>query len=359
MNQIDSCTKFCVCTGYKQNDFISMERPDESEYNELGMNINAFKKMLIKYDMEDYTEELIFYWYKILKSNDKEQQLKVQLYKQKKEIYFDFQKELTETLIFLLDEDAGTNLSISFQKSRNSITKYNSVVINNIINSLKKDYDKHNFNEEELTYDEAEAEIRNNSDNEWVYDYIKRIITYNPEIYPFEDNESIENFDYFNAIQFFLDENMIKLYANEHYTKREVTLDLLKANNTKIFKNKKKVGAKTKNELILIIGTNLSFLKRIDKYLISVENLMNIESIKLTNNDCRFIHDCLVFFNLIEDYSNKTHTKTTPEKYIYTTLNQHFSKMSVRARNEEMFKLKINYIDRIKKISRLKIDLTS
>ena len=46
-----------------------------------------------------------------------------------------------------------------------------------------------------------------------------------------------------------------------------------------------------------------------------------LENVKLTNNDCRFLHDCLVFFNIIEDKSN-TLTKSLPENYIRGLLKQ-------------------------------------
>jgi len=46
-----------------------------------------------------------------------------------------------------------------------------------------------------------------------------------------------------------------------------------------------------------------------------------LENVKLINNDCRFIHDCLVFFKIIEDKS-KTLTKSLPENYIRALLKQ-------------------------------------
>lgn len=319
----NTITKFCACFGYYKPDFVRKKKPDEKVYDLHGMNIAAFKKMLIKNDMDEYINELSFYWY-VLKYNAK----KAQKSESKEKVMTstdlkEYEKDLTETLIHLLSNECGENTSITFQKSRNSLTKSNYNMLKAVTDGLINEYEKYNFNETELTFEEAEDEIKKQYDKYWLFKYVDEMLKNNPDLldFDYEEYNSISDFEMGYEICF--NDQMVEIYALEHYTKRDITLDFLKSNFDVITKSyKKKVGAKPKNYISVNVATSLSYLKRVDRFIQNKDNIRDINLIKLTNRDYRFIHDCLVFFELIEDYSLKELTTTTPEKYIRTTLNQ-------------------------------------
>jgi hypothetical protein len=351
----ETITKFCTCFGYSKHDFERRLKPEESVYLEMGMNVSAFKKMLIKNDMEDYTNELLYYWYIQLLNAKHKTISKIQTSSEVMKNRNEHEKDLTEMLIFLLTDSDEADTSITFQRSRNSLTKVNKAILKSVIGCLLDEYDKNNFNEEELTFEEAAEEINNKCDESWIKDYMKVIISGNPSLFSF-DLDDYKYGDFFDeAFEICYDDQMVEIYANEHYTKHEITLEYLNYKLTDVRrKTKKKVGAKPKNEHIAIIGSNLSYLKRIDRFIENSENLKDINLIKLTNKDYRFIHDFLVFLNLIEDYSIKENTTTTPEKYIHTTLSQNKSLGMIKNRSSKYMYESISHLMKIEEINKLK-----
>lgn len=326
MNKFREITleKFNACFGFSIKDSQDQIAPEENVFTELGLNVPAFKKMLIKNDMEEYTDVLLFYWQmqtlyqnKLFKSN-------IQSLESKKMSVSEYGKDLTEILLFLLDEKDGKNISITFQKSRNNITKKNEEIIDVITRAIKKEYQTRNLNLVNLTFEEAEEELLNKYDREWIVDYINDILGFNPHIKSeFDIENEVNESNYRELFDYLYDDEMVEKYADEHYSTHDISLEFLQNRLVALIpETKKKVGAKPKNDNIAVIGRRLSYLLRIDRFLENKECKNDIDSIKLTNKDYRFIHDFLVFLNLIEDYSIKEHTTTTPEKYIYTMLKQ-------------------------------------
>lgn len=318
----ETIAKFCACFGFFITESQKKQKPDETIYSEMGLNVPAFKKMLIKNDMEEYTELLLLYWHMQTIYSTKLSKPNIQTIDSAMRISSEYSKDLTETLIFLLDEKAGKNTSITFQKSRNSITIRNKQTFETITSALLNEFKNRNLNSEELTFEEAEDEIYYRYDKEWIIDNLKELISLNPHLLPYDFNNNISEFNFEEIFDIFYDDQMVERYASEHNTKRDITLEFLKKRLDEITPaTKKKVGAKPKNNHIAVIARRLSYLKRIDRF-IENKNAIDIDAIKITNKDYRFIHDFLVFLNLIEDYSIKENTTTTPEKYIYTLLKQ-------------------------------------
>jgi hypothetical protein len=318
VTQEDTSIKFRACFGLYKNNIPQF---DTSTYSEAGMNISDFRKMLIKNDMEEYENELISFWYAEIQNKQK-----IESFLNKNVNRDDVRQleiDLTETLIFLLSNTSGDNISITFQKSRNSKTTGNTAMIDCVIQSLLTEYEKHDFNLTEMEYDEAEDELKGWCDTDWIENYILEDRKENPRKYHIRCEQDIYHFDSFETFHDCLDDIMIEKYARDHCSYKEITLDFLIENLGLLKKNsKKKVGAKPKNIRLLYVATNLSYLKRIDRFILNTDGVKNINQLKLSNKDYRFIHDCLVFFGLCEDYSKNEINSTTPEKYICTTLNQ-------------------------------------
>lgn len=318
VTQEDTSIKFRACFGLYKNNIPQF---DTSTYVEASMNINDFRKMLIKNDMEEYENELLAFWYAEIQNKQKIESFLTRI--DNKADVRQLEVDLTETLIFLLSNTSADNTSITFQKSRNSKTTCNTAIIDCVIQSLLTEYEKHDFNLTEMEYEEAEEELKGWCDSDWIENYILEDRKENPRKYYIRCEQDIYHFDSFETFHICLDEIMIEKYAKDHCSYKKITLDLLLDNLSQLKKHtKQKVGAKPKNTRLLFVAANLSYLKRIDRFILNTDGVKNINQLKLSNKDYRFIHDCLVFFGLCEDYSKNEINSTTPEKYIYTTLNQ-------------------------------------
>ena len=314
---MNSITKFCTCFGYSESSFQTKQIPNETALIEFGMNVPGFRKILIKNDMEEYELPLIKYWYflnlNIMKRKSRKPQIEEQLKSTADQLKNEM--DLNEALFFLLSNNTKKDTSIILQQSTTSHTIKNNDIVDALTTSLVELYISAGFNHDKLTYEEAEEEIYEDCDREWVRDWII-------------ENNTMMSFseDYFdcNSIEEYVCERMIEQYASIHTTCRDVDLQFV-SNRLAVLKNrtKKKPGAKPKNIEAGIIGVNLSYLKRIDKLINNTGGFTDIEQIKLTNKDYRFIHDCLVFFGMIDDYSKNEINFTTPEKYMNTILRQH------------------------------------
>jgi hypothetical protein len=153
-----------------------------------------------------------------------------------------------------------------------------------------------------LTYQEAKTEML--TDEVWknqVYIY-KNIGT--------DEQPELVECDYAMSIE---------RYADTHFKTIDIDLESL-IQKYELLKKPTKKGAKTKNSGIAFLANKLLFLKRIDNFLID-EKIENISEMPLTNQECRFIHDCLACFNFIED-KNLNYSKTLPQNFIKSILRE-------------------------------------
>jgi hypothetical protein len=302
MNIATPLIKFTECFGIDLNS-ISADKATESYYIDKGIDIEAFKKIMYNFDMEEYTIILLYYFTEMYKSNQ-------ELYNDDfglnpdPEVERQLELDLTEALLFLYSDKSIDKTSFTINKSRSSITIQNNTIVKHLANQIFLQYKSKGYNRINYTYDEAKELML--ADPKWssrVYEDVNVGTEDNPV---FEKKES---------------EDEILMFAHSFYKEVMLNEDVLK-HRLKYLKSKykKKRGAKVKNSSIAYLIENLSFLKRIDKYLNQTETEY-ICDIPLTNDDCRFIYACLVLFNTIEDNS-KFRTKTLPENYIRTILKQ-------------------------------------
>lgn len=226
--------------------------------------------------------------------------------------------ELTQLLIFLLEEiETGINVNFKSNILNNSFNTKSDLIIKSIINVLINEYVARKLNKVNLTYEEAELELLAAEDEYWVRDYMTRIenVHYIHEglCFYFEDfDQYIDERD----IQEYISTEMIEEYADDHYKFAEISLDLLKEKQTELSsKLRKKVGAKAKNDNIANLSVRLSYLIRLNRFLLQDE-YNDIYEFPLSNNDCRLIHDYLTFYDLIPDQNSKTNTTSSSENYI-------------------------------------------
>jgi len=137
---------------------------------------------------------------------------------------------------------------------------------------------------------------------------------------------------------------LINDYAESHVTKREITSDFLEELIKRDYSAKGAAGRPSINAQIHAMIKALSYLRRIDRILTDLEYINDIELIEISSDDRQFFHDCLVFWELIEDKSIKSDRTTTPKKYINTLIGQMkqpiYPEFQRRMRIAKMIKLK-------------------
>lgn len=261
------------------------------------IDILELRKLLIKNDLEEYVSLLMSYVYSLYFSSlALENSMKFEKNTENASNKKNHEKELTKLLIFLFSSNFGKLTSISFKKPRNSITISNQVLIETVVASAIDEFKENNYHVLKLTYQEAKAEmLQSDIWKNHVYIY-ENLGTYEqPDLIKQENTLSIER------------------YADTHFKTIQIELDSLiqKYESMNIPTTR---GAKTKNSDIAFLANKLLFLKRIDKYL-SNKNIVEISQMPLTNQECRFIHDFLVCFNLVEN-KNTSSSKTLPQNFI-------------------------------------------
>lgn len=231
--------------------------------------------------------------------------------------------ELTELLIFLLEEKQnGITLDFKSKITNNKFNCKSDLLLDPIINNIINEYKKRNYNEANLSYEEAEWELNTFPDLQWIRDYFKRFPTiiqtdYDNDMYYMEGYENPINIhDTHNYIEAY----MIEDYANDHYTNADITLQFLKDKH-KALKARTKVGAKPKNDYIASMTERLSYLIRLDRFF-QQDIHKDISKFPISNKDYRLIHDYLVFWQFIED-KRETKNSTTPENYIKSLINNY------------------------------------
>lgn len=296
---------YCACFGDPE-EMVSHYLHEDSFYVEKGINVEAFKKLLIKNDMEEYSNLLLSHFYTWLSFTEERKDQKEGLLEGSK-----YLRELTNALIFLLSEEEGKNLSITFQRSRGSYKIVNESIINSVMDCLKKTYVDTNSTERDLTEEEIKEEIKILKDLDWIKEWIKK----QEKEYNSGDLEINEL-----NINSFINPQMIKEYGLYHFGESDISLEFLKSTFVDI-ENAKNAAKETTNSKLVSSIRHLSYLKRLDKFL-NQNEFSDIDKFPLLNEDCKFLHDCMTFFGIVENYSNNKINTTTPEKYIRTFLKQ-------------------------------------
>lgn len=264
---IDTLTKFCACFGIEKSFLLNRMKDEAFFSSKLGEKYEAWKKFMYKNDLEEYLNMLIsLVYYEHIPKEVRELQ-------EKHSEFLQEQVELYKTVVFMNTEEP---LEITIQNKNESLRVSNKRVISLLIEGLGTMIGAYQptFDELEKSYESIEEMLTEDQKKE-IWDYINKFLVYPPE--------ECENDPYFTETR---------------------------------------KGAKKKNEIAFIIGKQLSFLVRLERFLTNNEGITDIEGIPLKNKDCMFIHDCLVAFREIESQTNREFTTTTPEKYIRTLLKQ-------------------------------------
>lgn len=279
----------------------------KENYSELfdKYSYEYFKGILKNTKMEEYTDYL--YEYLIIQKNNNESE-------KQKPFDVNDEKSITDALLLLINKDLkGLKLKLDNPIDKDSnVLLENTVIIEQLKESLLKIYNDWGLNLTYLSYKESEDILRcskNNSapesqtlsqsDINWINEYINNA----EEIENFLIIEKLTVNDLWGAdgkLNYFSPE-MVESYSKEHPIKNQVTIQFLKEKQ-KQFKSKS--GAKPKNDKIAQFIEKAFLLIRINDFLKACDTEI-IKEVKIKKDYYVLVHDILVFFEFMEDQKLK------------------------------------------------------
>lgn len=340
---------FQACTSYSLEELRLFA--SHRLYNKLlqKFSIKAFREMMIAHGMDEYTEPLFYYMIIVCKKIEKfPERLERELIVNKDDV--DFKVELVRALKALLEgailESTITNLIEPIPIKHK---KVNDILRSSAIKSLSKAIRKIGLNSYPLTRDEAIAAINTHSDVEWVKNWMGSMGYIDPNYLNF----TMDRFDdYFSKLDLSpvlpelkekLRTELIDEYAYDHPQETDINieelnkiLDRLKNSNSKRGPKEVKINEKYVSHI-------LSILIRADRYLQKTD-IVSIQNINITNEDCRFIHDVLTFFGLMIDYRTPK-KRDKLEKTIRRKLTTFTDRSTIDDTDEKLRILKFSYTD--------------
>ena len=366
---------FGICQGFHFMERIRHGFVDIKD--EFNSKIEKFSKLLIKTDLEEYTEFLLanellhIYWRPPMTAEES-------VYLRNKE-----EIELSKILHYFLS-NTNDDLTVVIKRGQLKDDNYktdNEFITSTIIDGLKAKYRSHGYNERHLTIEETKSKFLNfrNDDalkgfiidwfinNEHIAKLKMReedpIVTKARELFysslsdPFDSSksqyESQKEWDEYSVlmkvekkiIEQTIDKeaiynrvenglldlqneeyadifDLLELYQSSFIVKEEITLEWLE-NRMKYLGiiKAKKAGAKPKNDLLASKAEHFSYLIRLRRF-INQDEYDDIEKFPISNADCRLIYDCFVFLGHLEDNIGKNNS-TKPENYIRSLIDNY------------------------------------
>lgn len=296
---------------------FSIANIDEQKlYVDNKYSYDDFRDIWVKADLKKYAA-LMYIYCQIFRKKYDNSEMTEEISENESNI--DYEIKLLKLLIpFFTTETPQINI-----KGGGLITDNN--IIKEIGLLLSNKYESEGFCSKPLTIGQAKQEIIDKTDQVWMEGYKLR--------------RDLSTWVQYDDLDF--DLTMIEWYAKEHFQKIELSKEhlLSRLNELEMSKKSKKEKAESleKNANIWRFGEKVSYIIAFDKFR-SQKKCSSIEEFKITDKDRKTIHDCLAFFDLIEDKSqikiqNSTAT-TTPQKYVYQRLDYYRKNIKDKFENE-------------------------
>lgn len=339
-NQQITDNKFEACTSYSTDVLQRFTAADIFIPYKQKYAIEEFRQKLIPYQMEEFTVPLYNYMILALRQNNNivkkpitssRSLLKDLLYKQ-------------ELVLSLKNLISGGKIEVKIINipGQDPYPVANKKIVE-ILNesatiSLSDKIEELGLNQFSISEEEAEAEINNGSDSEWIKNWMESEGYLDPNYRSFtlgkfeEYCEMLELSNFVGAWQK-LRQRLISEYAYDHCQEVPLTIEGLNRILDKIKQGKPKSGRPQETEELKYLAYKLSLLIRLDRYL---ENkaIDLIDKVHLENSDCRFVHDVLSFFSLIIDYNQNLRNKKNLEKRIRKMIGDYSDTSSIDDSNE-------------------------
>lgn len=329
--------KFQICSDASNELIFHWEESEEQLISKKwGVDLDNFKKILVKKDLEDYYKLLLGYLSgqkhllsRYNKNNPKPEETNDESREKRDNLF-----ELAKMLRFLLDDSKGriNFLKINKQKADSTDTKNDRVLISikeSITERIERDFRMLNGHMDQLTDIEATIQLRERQDPDW-------LISWNNSRYYTDKDEkllipiSLDIDD--DTILKYVDTNdfttgaevkrlLINDYAYDHEIERELTQEYLKKVIAKYSKPKKTRGGQQKHfeaKRIIQVLANIIWTE----YCFREFNKGKTEfSFKFTATEYRFVIDVFSAWGLF-DACQITLPKTyLVEKYLDETFS--------------------------------------
>ena len=307
-----------------------------------------FDRLLVKTDLEIYTdniyEKLIY-----IKSKGK-YPLGQNINSEAEELHYYYnklqeKKKMIQLILFLKNDTSG-ELLITFENEQGRITSNDTFIQQLILKSLIDEYKERKYHIAFINEEEAYDIIMQLKDLDWVRNYFS-----NSGFFILRDDlvEEISGSEYLSIFKKdkdifvdivsepFYNEDGVHIPIEYDVKKPEQYIDELDIVFDYI-KDHKKINDITTEYLIDELNIIEAFKPIINKpkpknfilYLL-ISYLLNIKTgktrnVKMTREECRQIHDVLVFFDFIDDINakpEKERNTTTPETYIRSIYDYH------------------------------------
>lgn len=310
--------KFNACMTYSIQKIDPFKLDIQKEIHEY--NFQEFNKIMIKHDMDEYSDLLFNYFINILIINSLNAKNTINMDSQEND---EFCLDLLKSLHFLTNHPKEKTISINISKSTDKYSITNERLIfesENYLQKLYKNYFKTMYSIEEL-----DEELLDKKNKEWITIWVKH-----NEIQGLDSNDALyekieEGKTYYSNLSNEhlsgkeIRENIKNDFRMSHSKVKELNIENIKDLIVE-FENRlaKKQGADVKNQHLTILAYELSDLWRINKFL-NDKNITEIDQIGATNKQYRFIYNFLDFWGFIYDKDKKT---SPHENYISSIIRQ-------------------------------------
>jgi hypothetical protein len=313
--------KFEAVTGYSMMEYIQFTSFKKYDRYKNKYKVEDFKQILTTPPLSEFAEPL--YYYLILGSQRQDHFLTHnEQYNDNYRQDLSYKEELVVTLMDLL---SGGNLRSTIPNLTKPHVIHNKKLLDLLqsaaISTLRNTINELGLNEYPLPKELAIEEINSHSDIGWVERWMELMGYIDPDL----DSFTLEKFDdYFNKLAFSpalpglkdrIREEMIEEYAYDHPQEADLDIEELNRILAKIKEVKSKRGRKEDTSILKHIAYSLSILLRLNRYL-KDKSIEKIDEVDITNEDRRYIHDMMSFFNLIIDYREDVKRRKSLEKRI-------------------------------------------
>jgi len=303
-----------------------------------------FRDRLREHKMDDYTEPLYNYMIIATKRNlDYKRQEPVSLSNRKDQLTY--QEDLVNLLKILLSKNSIKAITIKCRKSiKQQPIQVNSddikIIADSAVDPIWGKIEQMGLNWFPITREEAVEEINSHIDVEWTKSWMETMGYVDPNYASF----TLDKFeDYWGALGWGqvihnshkqLREEFITEYIYDHQIELPLNLETIGRISDLIKEEKSKRGRKEDTFILKSTAYQLSVLKHAEQYLKN-KTVASILDIPISDDDHYFIHDVLVFFDLLDTYRDKPDNEKILKKRIRKIILDYIDPAGIRDIDEK------------------------
>jgi len=250
------------------------------------INREPFRDILVKYDLQSYTDLLKDYQIGWLYMQENLQEKRTQSDNSDKKLLSHSITVARILKMFLSREIANNNDLEIILGGQYKIDNVGTELSNYLKEAFIKEFERLGLNETLCTKEEAIQAIHNGEDDDWFFNN------------GFEIDEILANPES-------VTDEFIESYRSVHYRPREISLELVDNSVSELEMDKErkkgKAGAKIKNLATGELAKRISYIHRIKQFF-NQNEYSSIKDYPLSNESCRFIYEYFEFWDLLSEH---------------------------------------------------------